>query len=120
MKKKYVLLIPIVSCIILGLFSSFGRGEVASCRSDDHGLTMSCMEFASNKPIPVSLEKTCTAMGKSWAKNPCPRSGTIGYCEIPRKDTTIQVVYCYKRAGIPDKQKLEFCKQDCKGRFAGY
>jgi hypothetical protein len=81
------------------------------------------MEFASGKSIPAPIEKICGMGGAKnfkWFKNPCPRTGTIGYCEVPRNDTITQVVYCYKRQDIPDKQKLGFCKQACKGRFAVY
>jgi hypothetical protein len=69
------------------------------------------------------IEKICGKEGAKnvkWFKNPCPRAGTIGYCEVPRNDTITQVVYCYKKQGIPDKQRLGFCKQTCKGRFAAY
>jgi hypothetical protein len=109
--------------IFLCLIASQAKSEVSSCQAYDQATITSCMEFASGKSLPASTEKLCTLGGPrnySWVKNPCPRSGIIGYCEIPRKDTITQVVYCYKNKGIPDKQKLEFCKQACKGRFAAY
>lgn len=109
--------------LVLSLIAFPAHSEVASCQTDDQGTITSCMEFASGKSIPGPLEKICS-MGSTknvkWFKNPCPRTGTIGYCEVPRNDTITQVVYCYKKQGIPDKQKLGFCKQACKGRFAAY
>jgi hypothetical protein len=106
-----------------GLIAFPAHSEVASCQTDDQGTITSCIEFASGKPTPASMEKVCVMGGTrnaKWVKNPCPRAGTIGYCEVFRNDTITQVVYCYKRQGIPDKRKLEFCKQACKGRFAAY
>ena len=113
-----------ISCyIVLSLIASQAHSEVASCQTDDQGTITSCMEFASGKSIPEPIEKICGKGGAKnvkWFKNPCPRACTIGYCEVPRNDTITQVVYCYKKQGIPDKQKLGFCKQVCKGRFAAY
>lgn len=123
MEKGFTAMVSIVWCIFLCLIASQANSAVASCQTDDQGAVTSCMEFASSKPIPASMEKVCT-LGDSgsnkWVKSPCPRTGIIGYCEVLRKDTITQVVYCYKRQGIPDKQKLGFCKQACKGRFAAY
>jgi hypothetical protein len=113
-----------IGCYIVFTLIAFPvYGEVASCQNEEQGLVTSCMEFASGKSIPANTKKICRvgdAKNVMWVQNPCPRTGTIGYCEIPRKDTITQVVYCYKRQGIPDKQKLEFCKQACKGRFAAH
>lgn len=123
MRKGLVVLVAIVWCVYLCLIASPANSAVASCQTDDQGIITSCMEFASSKSIPAPLEKACIIGGSTnikWAKSPCPRAGIIGYCEVPRNDTITQVVYCYKRQGIPDKQKLEFCKQSCKGRFAAY
>jgi len=122
-KKGRVLALLIVCFLILGCVVAKARCEVTSCRTDNQGILVSCMEFASGKPIPVSLEKACTLGGTAtnkWTKNPCPRAGTIGYCEVPRHDTITHVIYCYKKQGISDKQKLELCRQVCKGRFAVY
>lgn len=123
MLKIFMSLMFFFCCAFPGLITSQVHGEVASCQTADQGTITSCMEFASGKSIPAHIEKIC-GMGDAtkvkWFKNPCPRIGTIGYCEVPRNDTITQVVYCYKRQGIPDKQKLEFCKQACKGRFAVY
>lgn len=99
------------------------HGEVASCQAHNHGALTSCIEFASSKSIPKPLEKICTSggsTGNKWVTHPCPRAGSIGYCEVFRHDTITQVIYCYKRQGVPDKQTLEFCRQTCKGRFAAY
>jgi hypothetical protein len=118
-----VLIFSFVCCVIFGFIASQARGDVTSCQANDQGIITSCMEFASGKLIPTSMEKVCTQTGSminAWVKGPCPRSGAIGYCEIPRRDTITQVVYCYKKSGIPDKQRLAFCKQACKGRFAAY
>jgi hypothetical protein len=116
-----------MSAIVIGFFFGLivlqAHGEVTSCQTFDHGVILSCMEFASGKSIPAQMEKICTlgsSRSSKWVKSPCPRAGSIGYCEVPRYDTITQVVYCYKKLGMPDKQKLEFCKQVCKGRFAVY
>jgi hypothetical protein len=122
-KQDSALMFFLACWVVSGFFASSARCEVTSCQAEDRGVISSCMEFASSKPIPPSMEKVCTLgspASTKWVKNPCPRSGIIGYCEVLRKDTITQVVYCYKRAGVPDKQKLEFCKQACKGRFAVY
>jgi hypothetical protein len=123
MKNDSFLILLIVCFVVLGFIASRAYSEVTSCQAEDQGVIISCIEFASSKPIPAPMEKVCTLGGSAssrWVKNPCPRSGTIGYCVVPRKDTITQVVYCYKKHGIPDKQKLELCKQACKGRFAAY
>lgn len=123
MKDGLVMIFLIVIGVFLGLIVLQAHGEVTSCQTYDQGTVLSCMEFASSKSIPAPMEKIC-ALGSSksskWVKNPCPRAGSIGYCAVPRHDTITQVVYCYKKLGMPDKQKLEFCKQVCKGRFAAY
>jgi hypothetical protein len=122
-KKSLVIMFLIAVSIPLGLIAFQARGEVTSCQTNEQGTITSCTEFASSKSIPPSMEKICTSgtsKGNKWVKNPCPRAGAIGYCEVPRNDKIIQVVYCYKRHGMPDKQKLGFCKQTCKGRFAPY
>jgi hypothetical protein len=121
--KGLVVIVSLVWCIFLCHIASQANSEVASCRKDDQGTITSCMEFASSKPIPAPIEKICKMRGADnvkWFKNPCPRAGAIGYCAVPRHDTITQVVYCYKRQGISDKQNLEYCKQACKGRFAAY
>ena len=121
MKKSFVMIFSISISIFLGLFVLHAHGEVASCQTIDQGAIASCIEFASSKSIPAPMGKICTLGGSrtnKWVKNPCPRAGIIGYCEVPRNDKITQVVYCYKRQGIPDKQKLESCRQACKGRFA--
>jgi hypothetical protein len=123
MHKILIALILFICFAFPGLIASQAHSEVASCQTDDQGTITSCMEFASGKSIPEPIEKICGKGGAKnvkWFKNPCPRAGTIGYCEVPRNDTITQVVYCYKKQGIPDKQKLGFCKQACKGRFAAY
>ena len=123
MKNGLIVMFSIVSGVFLSLVVLQAYGEVTSCQTFDQGIILSCMEFASGKPIPAPMEKICTlgsSRSSKWVKNPCPRAGSIGYCEVPRHDTITQVVYCYKRQGIPDKKKLEFCKQACKGRFAAY
>lgn len=123
MDKALCGMVLILSCIFLSLTAPSVKGEVASCQTGDGSIITSCMEFASSRSIPASLEKTCNLKGArnvGWVKSPCPRAGTIGYCEIPRKDTMTQVVYCYRSQGVPDKQKLQSCKQVCKGRFGVY
>jgi hypothetical protein len=123
MKKSLVLMFLITISISLGIIPFQACGEVTSCQTHEQGAITTCMEFASSKSIPAPMEKICTlggSKGNKWAKNPCPRAGAIGYCEVPRNDTITQVVYCYKRQGMPDKQKLGLCKQACKGRFAPY
>lgn len=123
MKKSLVIMLSIATSISLGLFPFQAQGEVTSCQTHEQGTITSCMEFASSKSIPAPMEKICTlggSKGNMWVRNPCPRAGTIGYCEVHRNDTITQVAYCYKRQGMPDKQKLGFCKQACKGRFAQY
>jgi hypothetical protein len=123
MHKILIALMFFVCFAFPTLIASQAYSEVASCQTDDQGTITSCMEFASSKSIPAPIEKICGMGGAKnvkWFKNPCPRTGTIGYCEVPRNDTITQVVYCYKRQDIPDKQKLGFCKQACKGRFAVY
>ena len=123
MKKNLVIMFSIAISISLGIIPFQACGEVTSCQTHEQGTITSCMEFASSKSIPAPMEKICTlggSKGNKWVKNPCPRAGAIGYCEVPRNDTITQVVYCYKRQGMPDKQKLGFCKQACKGRFAQY
>jgi hypothetical protein len=123
MHKIVIALMLFVFFAFPGLIASQAHSEVASCQTDDQGTITSCMEFASGKSIPGPMEKICGKGGATnvkWFKNPCPRAGTIGYCEVPRNDTITQVVYCYKKHGMPDKQKLGFCKQACKGRFAAY
>ncbi len=123
MKKGLVMIFFIVISIFLSLISLQAYGEVTSCQIHDQGAITSCIEFASSKSIPSRMEKTCTlggSKGNKWVKYPCPRAGSIGYCEVLRHDTITQVVYCYKRQGMPDKQRLELCKQACKGRFAAY
>jgi hypothetical protein len=123
MHKILIALILFICFAFPGLIAFPAHSEVASCQTDDQGTITSCMEFASGKSIPGPIEKICGKEGAKnvkWFKNPCPRAGTIGYCEVPRNDTITQVVYCYKKQGIPDKQRLGFCKQTCKGRFAAY
>jgi hypothetical protein len=122
-QKVLIVLIVFVCFAFPGFVASQAKGGVASCQTDDQGTLSSCMEFAGAKSIPASIEKACgtrDAKNVKWLKNSCPRTGIIGYCEVPRNDTITQVVYCYKKQGVPDKQKLEFCKQACKGRFAAY
>jgi hypothetical protein len=123
MMNHLIVMLSVVCWVVFGLPVSPAQCDVASCQADNQGTIVSCMEFASGKPIPAPMEKICTKGGSQntkWMKNSCPRSGAIGYCEIHRQDTITQVIYCYKRQGIPDKQKLESCKQACKGRFAAY
>lgn len=123
MKNVLIMMFSIVINVFLGLVVLQAHGEVTSCQTYDQGTVLSCMEFASGKPIPASMEKICApgnSRSSKWVKSPCPRAGSIGYCQVPRHDTITQVVYCYKRQGMPDKQKIEFCKQACKGRFAAY
>lgn len=123
MRKDKIMICVIAMSIFFGYIVVQARGEVASCQTHDQGAITSCIEFASSKSIPAPMEKICTlggSRGNKWVTYPCPRTGSIGYCEVPRHDKITQVVYCYKRQGVPDKQKLEFCRQTCKGRFAAY
>jgi hypothetical protein len=123
MQKILITLMALVCLAFAGLIASQAKGEVASCQTHGQGMLSSCMEFASAKSIPASMEKACTMKGAEnvkWLKNSCPRTGIIGYCGVFRNDTITQVVYCYKKQGVSDKQKLELCKQACRGRFAAY
>ncbi len=109
---------------ILGLVGngSSAFGETSSCQNRPQGSLAGCMEF-SGSSLPAPLEKVCTMMpGNTWvAGKPCPRQGTLGECRVPRNDNIVQIVYCYKRQGVPDKQKAGFCKQSCgKGTFIAY
>ena len=123
MKTGLVVIFFVTISIFFCLISLRAHGEVTSCQTYDQGAIISCMEFASSKSIPASMEKECISRGSGnikWAKSSCPRIGSIGYCAVFRNDTISQVVYRYKRQGIPDKLNLGFCKQACKGSFTAY
>jgi hypothetical protein len=123
MKKGLAIPFSVTIGIFFCLVSLHVHGDVASCQTHDQGTIISCMEFASSKSIPASMEKECTSRGlgnNKWVKSSCPRIGSIGYCAIFRNDTISQVVYCYKRQSIPDKLNLGFCKQACKGSFTAF
>lgn len=121
--KTFCRVVCFSSLFLSSVMVASGSGEVASCQAYAQGSIISCTEFASSKSIPGSLEKICLRdnLGNvAWGKQPCPRAGTIGYCEVPRKDFITHVVYCYKRPGVPDNHILEVCRRTCKGRFAPF
>jgi hypothetical protein len=115
----FTVLLSAIFCIAGNCYSAYG--ETSSCQSAIEGRLSSCMEFTGSLPAP--LEKICTmSRNNKWMPGkPCPKEGTLGECKVPRNDSITQIVYCYKRKGIPDKQKVGFCKQACgKGTFTAY
>ena len=107
--------------VFLVVFTPLARSETVSCQSFTQGALSSCMEFGGTLSGPLDKVCTMSPINKWLVGTPCPKTGALGECKVSRADAVTQVVYCYKRQGIPDKQKIGYCKQACgKGLFTAY
>ncbi|HRT61944.1 MAG TPA: hypothetical protein P5551_06250 [Syntrophales bacterium] len=92
------------------------HAETSSCRTVSGG-KLNCMEFA--ETLKPGLAKVCGIVGPNskWVKAPCPRKNAPGACRVTRSDGIEQPALCYRMTGLPDGQRIDFCRKSCKGTF---